>query len=228
MAKQFSTEHIEQMFKYIFEYSGFEVDGFDRQNRILAYPSSNNQIFAFPTAKDGQILEGVKNYSLNIMTPPEELLYCAKIILGEQKFKKMKNILNKSTFKEILDIIKPELWMYYSKNKNPKFEIFCKYTKNGIIKMITDYADVYDAFVQYDFYENGSANLKACWDNEETKYPQETFANVIYLANDLIKEKNIISVWFNKLMHKGEYEFSYRDSLKIYDCYNEELHKISC
>lgn len=227
MAKQLSPKHIEQMFKYIFEYSGFEVEGFDRQNRIIAYPSNNNQTFAFPISKDGQILEGVRSYDINIMTPPDELIYCAKIILGDKKFNKMKRIISKSTFKEILDIIKPELWVYYSKNNSaPKFIIFCHYTKDRTLKMITDYEKVYDAIAWYDFYQDGSANLKACWDSEDTKYPSETFTDVINYADKLINEKNIIAVWFNKLLHKGEYEFSYIDCLKIYDLYKSLENKI--
>ena len=225
MAKQFLPEHIEQMFKYIFEYSGFEVDGYDRQNRIIAYPSANNQMLAFPMTKDGEILAGVRSYDLNIMTPPEELLYCAKIILGDKKFKQMKKVFDKSTFKEILDILKPELWVKYSKNTGKKFVIFCRYTKDGSIKMITDYEDIYDAIAWYDFYSDGSASFKACWDSEETKYPPETFINVVNFANGIMKSKNIFCIWFNKLIHKGEYEFSYRDCLRIYDFFRSETGK---
>ncbi len=227
MAKQFSPQHIEQMFKYIFEYSGFEVDGFDRQNRIIVYPNPQNQMFAYPMTKDGQILEGVRSYDLGIMTPPDELLYCSKIILGEKKYNKMKKILDNSTFKEILEILKPELWMNYSKhNGTPKFVIFCRLTKDGILKMITDYENTYDAIAWYDFNPDGSAELKACWDNEETKYPQEIFTGLIDYAHEIISEKNFISVWFNKLFHKGEYEFSFRDCLRIYDYYKSIESKI--
>lgn len=220
MAKQFSSLHIEQMFKYIFEYSGFEIDGIDRQNRIVAYPSPNNQMFAFPMTKDGEILEGVRNYDIDIMTPPEELLYCAKIILGERQFKKMKKRINNSTFKEILDILKTELWINYSENhKYSKFVIYCRITKDGILKMITDYEDTYDAISWYDFYPDGSASLKACWDSEDTKYPPEAFSGLMEYADEIMRGKFFISVWFNKLFHKGEYEFAYRDCLKIYDFY---------
>ncbi|MBO6181673.1 hypothetical protein J6O86_08320 [bacterium] len=227
MARQFSPQHIEQMFKYIFEYSGFEVDGFDRQNRIIAYPSNNNQMFAFPMTKDGQILEGVRSYDLDIMTPPDELLYCAKIILGEKKFKKMKKILDNSTFKEILDILKPELWINYSLSRSKqKFVIFCRYTKEGVLKMITDLEDTYDAIAWYDFNPDGSAVLKACWDNEDTKYPPETFMSIIDYAQEIMDEKGFLKVWFNKLFHKGEYEFSFRDCLRIYDYYKHEENRV--
>lgn len=220
MAKQFSPQHIEQMFKYIFEYSGFEVDGYDRQNRIIAYPNPQNQMFAFPMTKDGQVLEGVRSYDLSIMTPPEELLYCAKIILGEKKYKSIKKVLDNSTFKEILEILKPVLWSNYAKHTDaPKFVIFCRFTKEGALKMITDYEDTYDAIAWYDFNSDGSAILKACWDSQETKYPPETFSGLIDYANEIKSEKNFIAVWFNKLFHKGEYEFSFRDCLRIYDYY---------
>jgi hypothetical protein len=139
----------------------------------------------------------------------------------------MKKVLDNSTFKEILDILKPELWINYSKNQGkPKFIIFCRYTKEGVLKMITDYENTYDAIAWYDFNSDGSAVLKACWDSEATNYPADTFMSLIDYAQEIMDEKWFMSVWFNKLFHKGEYEFSFRDCLRIYDFYKSEESKI--
>ena len=42
-----------------------------------------------------------------------------------------------------------------------------------------------------------------------------------------MEEKGFIGIWFNKLFHKGEYEFSFRDCLRIYDFYKSEENKMS-
>ncbi|HCB11098.1 MAG TPA: hypothetical protein DEO94_02935 [Cyanobacteria bacterium UBA11991] len=222
MGKRLSKQNIEQMFKYVFEYCGFEVDGIDPKDRIIAYPSSNNQCFIFSMRKGGEVCEGVRVPNIDLFTPPEELMYCAKIILGERTFKVMKKEIENSTFQEILELLKPVLWEKYSTNNNilkEKFIIYCHFTKDHVLKMVTDIENTDDAVQWHDFYEDGSAVIKENWNVPEEEVPPETFNSVVDLAYDIMDKQGTIRVFFNKLRHKGEYEFSYKDCLRLYDEY---------
>jgi hypothetical protein len=213
-----SQQNIDSMFKFIFEYSDFEVQGFDEENRILGFPNPGNRVFAVPTRRNcGKITGGLMPKNMNTFYPPAELFYCAKIILGDKQYKKLKKTLETSTFQEILNILKLELWgKYCTCHEDGKFLIECEIDKYEVLKISVDKEDDEDFVQWYDINSDGSARFSNL-SNDIKKYPPETFENVYDLALRIIDKKGFVGKFFNKLRHRGCYKFSYLDSLKIYD-----------
>ena len=213
-----SQQNIDSMFKFIFEYSGFEVQGFDDEGRILGFPHPENRVFAVPTRRNcGKITGGLMPKNMNTYYPPAELFYCAKIILGDKQYKRLKKSFENSTFQEILNILKLELWgKYCTCHEDGKFIIECEYDKYNVLKIFVDREDAKDFASWYDINPDGSAKFTNLSGDIE-KYPPETFENVYDLALRIMDKRGFLNKFFNKLTHKGNYDFSYLDCLKIYD-----------
>lgn len=223
MSKQkYSQTKIDNMFRFILEYSGFEIQGYDEENRIVSCPNPQNKIFTVPTTKSSKFFGGLMPKKMSIYTPPQELFYCAKIILGEKHYKKLHKTLKMSTFQEILNILRLELWgKYCTCAEDKKFIIYAILDKYETLIISTDREDSKKEQVQYNFNPDGSG--KIIYNNDTENFPPQTFENVYNLALQIIKSNNSLKNFFNKLFHQGGYEFSYIDSLKLYD----EILKIS-